>query len=74
MVHPHTSTLYDDKQYKTALHKAAMYRDIVEGLQAENRLRSELSDKVETVGSFWRNRILEQRTRAEKMVMLATCK
>lgn len=34
----------------------------------------EISEKVETVRNFWRNRILEQRTRARKIVMLATHK
>ena len=68
----HTCT---HKEHKTALHKAAMYSDMAEGLQTENRkLRMEISEKVETVRNFWRNCILEQGTRAGKMVMLATRK
>ena len=64
-------TLQECKEHRIALQRAAMYTDMAEGLKTENRkLRMEISEKIETVRNFWRNYILEQRTRAGKMVML----
>ena len=58
--------------YKDALNKAAHYRDIAEQLKAQNRkLHVELSEKVETVWKFWRNKVLEERSHGGKMVMSA---
>ena len=61
-----------DKLLGDALHKAATYRDMAEQLKAENRrLRFETGRKIDSVRQFWRNKILERRTRGGKMVMLA---
>ena len=55
-----------------ALRKAAYYRDMAEELKKDNRkLRVEMSERIETVRKFWRNSILEEGTRAGKMIMLA---
>ena len=52
--------------------KVAYYRDLAEELKRDNRrLHVEMSEKVETVRKFWRNSILEERTRAGIMIMLA---
>lgn len=55
-----------------SLRKAAYYRDMAEELKKDNRkLRVEMSERIETVRKFWRNSILEEGTRAGKMIMLA---
>ena len=54
------------------LQKSIIFRDKAEQLQAENRrLRAEMSEKVEAVRNFWRNSVLEERTRSGRMVMLS---
>ena len=65
-----------DTSTTDTLQKAVHYRDLAEELKRDNRkLRVEMSEKIEAVRKFWRNSILEERTRAGKMVMIAkTCR
>ena len=45
--------------------KVLAYRDIAEHLKTENRrLRVKNCEKIEAVRRFWRNNVLEERTRA----------
>ena len=60
--------------HHTTLHvipvQAIHYRNLAEELKGQNRmLRVEMSEKIETVRNFWRNSILEESTRAGKMVV-----
>ena len=49
-----------------------MYRDMAEYYSAENRrLKVKASESIEAVRQFWRNNIIEERTRAGKMVMIS---
>ena len=49
------------------LHDVSMYRDMAE--YENRRLKVKASGSIEAVGQFWRNIVLEERTRAGKMVM-----
>ena len=61
-----------DTSTTDTLQKAVHYRDLAEELKRDNRkLRVEMSEKIEAVRKFWRNSILEEQTRAGKMVMIA---
>lgn len=61
-----------NNSYVFLLQKARAYRDMAEQLRADNRkLQLETCEKVEAIRNFWRNNILEERTRAGKMLMTA---
>ena len=52
--------------------KVLAYRDIAEHLKTEiRRLRVKNCEKIEAVRRFWRNNVLEERTRAGRMVMMS---
>ena len=61
-----------NNSYVFLLQKVRAYRDMAEQLRADNRkLQLETCEKVEAIRNFWRNNILEERTRAGKMLMTA---
>ena len=56
----------------TLLQSVSTYRDMAEYYRAENRrLKVKASESIEAVRKFWRNNILEERTRAGRMVMIS---
>ena len=60
------------KTVQTLQRRITLYRDMAEQLKAKNqRLHLELHKNVEAVRKFWRNSVLEERTRAGKIVMMA---
>ena len=68
----HTAVTRVSDANQTVLQNMQMYSDMAKYYKAENRrLRVRASENIEAVRQFWRNNILEERTRAGKMVMLA---
>ena len=60
------------KTVQTLQKRITLYRDMAEQLKAQNqRLHLEMHENVEAVRKFWRNSVLEERTRAGKIVMMA---
>lgn len=59
-----------EKERNRLIAGACQYRDLAESFQKTNRhLRKQMYDNIETVRNFWRNSVLEQRTRGGRMVM-----
>ena len=60
------------KTVQTLQRRITLYRDMAEQLKAKNRrLHLEMHENVEAVRKFWRNSVLEERTRAGNIVMMA---
>ena len=56
----------------TLLQSVSTYRDMAEYYRAENRrLKVKASESIEAVRKFWQNNILEEHTRAGRMVMIS---